>query len=128
MKPLQQFKIQSQLFNDFHPFRRLANLPFTAAGRPRALSVDCYANPSMYGSAVEPPPTNAVIVPELEPKPKDDPNVTIATEQKPIVGEGDKPGNLKNVIILANRIDSDDCLYLKYFKNNFRCVRARAGI
>lgn len=31
-----------QLFNDFHPFQRVRNLPFAITGRPRAISVDSH--------------------------------------------------------------------------------------
>lgn len=33
-------KTQRALYNDFQPFHRLPNLPFTISGRPRAMSVD----------------------------------------------------------------------------------------
>lgn len=37
-------EFSSSLFNDFQPFERLASVPFSMAGRPRAMSIDSYSN------------------------------------------------------------------------------------
>lgn len=62
---------QQVIYNDFQPFHRLPNLPFTISGRPRAISLDTHFN--RFIPSVEPTASTAPVVREpnaREPTPR----------------------------------------------------------